>query len=347
MPQVKSLQSLRFIFILMIFMSHFSLNKIPFDYGGNCGVSFFFMLSGFVLALSKGSKVQSQTFNHRRFLGHQLLKIYPLHILCLIIWLGFNFKRLTVHDYLAMPFNLTLTQSWVPNIDFYFWGNGLSWFLCDTFFMYLLFPMLYKAINKPTNRQLSFYIAGILASYIACIIVVPDNLTNWFFYVFPLTRMLDFCLGMMSYRFFKSYQMEKRLKKMSEKARNIIEISMVGIVICVAFLFPVLPESLNSALLFWFFMPHLIIVFAASDKHGGIVTKLLQWPPLQYLGNLTFEFYLIHHMVIGVLLHRIADDGTALHYWSMLALCLSASLVAAWALHRWFTQPIYHRLKKT
>ena len=49
---IETLQALRFIFVLMIFMSHFTYRGIcAFDAGGDCGVSFFFILSGFVLSL--------------------------------------------------------------------------------------------------------------------------------------------------------------------------------------------------------------------------------------------------------------------------------------------------------
>ena len=49
---IETLQSLRFIFMMMIFMSHFAYRDIgAFDAGGDCGVSFFFLLSGFVCSL--------------------------------------------------------------------------------------------------------------------------------------------------------------------------------------------------------------------------------------------------------------------------------------------------------
>ena len=49
---ISALQSLRFVFVMMIFMSHFSYGGLmPFDAGGDCGVAFFFLLSGFVLTL--------------------------------------------------------------------------------------------------------------------------------------------------------------------------------------------------------------------------------------------------------------------------------------------------------
>ena len=77
---IETLQALRFIFVLMIFMSHFTYQGIcAFDAGGDCGVSFFFILSGFVLSLGYGSRIREGTFSYGRFMQRRLWKIYPLH----------------------------------------------------------------------------------------------------------------------------------------------------------------------------------------------------------------------------------------------------------------------------
>ena len=47
---IKTLQSLRFFFIMLVVLSHYI--GTSFDFGGECGVSFFFVLSGFVLSLA-------------------------------------------------------------------------------------------------------------------------------------------------------------------------------------------------------------------------------------------------------------------------------------------------------
>ena len=66
---IETLQSLRFIFIMMIFMSHFAYRGIgPFDAGGDCGVAFFFMLSGFVVSLGYGRQIREGSFQYGRFL---------------------------------------------------------------------------------------------------------------------------------------------------------------------------------------------------------------------------------------------------------------------------------------
>ena len=53
---IRTLNSLRFILILMIVISHSALpmsQGLP-DYLGECPVAIFFVISGFVLSLSKG-----------------------------------------------------------------------------------------------------------------------------------------------------------------------------------------------------------------------------------------------------------------------------------------------------
>lgn len=52
---IATLQSLRFVFVMLIFLSHFEYKEIaPLDAGGDCGVAFFFLLSGYVLSIRYG-----------------------------------------------------------------------------------------------------------------------------------------------------------------------------------------------------------------------------------------------------------------------------------------------------
>ena len=56
---IRTLQSLRLIFILLVLFSHLSWGDVPpLRFGGECGVSFFFMLSGFVLSIGYGAKIE-------------------------------------------------------------------------------------------------------------------------------------------------------------------------------------------------------------------------------------------------------------------------------------------------
>lgn len=113
-PQrINTFQGARFIFALFIFLSHCVMaNLNTFEFGGECGVAFFFTLSGFVLSWGYGRNVQERTFHHRRFLWRHLSDLYPLHLLLFIIVLAFDLKADYHYDAVQLLTNLLLLQSW-------------------------------------------------------------------------------------------------------------------------------------------------------------------------------------------------------------------------------------------
>ena len=83
---IRTLQSLRLIFILLVLFSHLSWGDVPPPrFGGECGVSLFFMLSGFVLSIGYGAKIEEGRFSLKTFYLKQLAKCYPLHLLTLLL----------------------------------------------------------------------------------------------------------------------------------------------------------------------------------------------------------------------------------------------------------------------
>lgn len=66
---IRTLNSLRFILILMIVISHSTLpiSQDLINYLGEFPVAIFFVISGFVLSLSKGEKLQKEVLGNRFF----------------------------------------------------------------------------------------------------------------------------------------------------------------------------------------------------------------------------------------------------------------------------------------
>ena len=118
---IETLQSLRFIFVMLIFLSHFAYRDIrALDAGGDCGVAFFFLLSGFACSLGYGRQLRDGTFRYGHFLWRRLRKLYPLHLLCLLAWVLLGHSPLN----LKVLLNLLLLQSWVPDAGWYFSCNS-------------------------------------------------------------------------------------------------------------------------------------------------------------------------------------------------------------------------------
>ena len=204
---IKTLQSYRFIFVLFVFFSHFSWGGIDaFDFGGECGVSFFFILSGFVLSIGNGCKFNDGTFRHKTFLFKQLAKFYPLHILMLAAFVLLSVKATGSIDVVKLLLNVFLLQSWMPDNAFNFSFNGVAWFLSDVMFFYLLFPWLYSRLMHASVKRLAILIILVLFVFVAFVSAVPDGLVNTFIYVFPPVRCIDFSIGILLYRLYQSRQ---------------------------------------------------------------------------------------------------------------------------------------------
>ena len=86
---INTLTSLRILFALMVFGAHCYVLDPSFDTHffkeGFVGVSFFFILSGFIIAYNYEEKLLETTTTKRTFWVARIARIYPLHLLTLLI----------------------------------------------------------------------------------------------------------------------------------------------------------------------------------------------------------------------------------------------------------------------
>lgn len=310
---IETLQSLRFIFMMMIFMSHFAYRDIrAFDAGGDCGVTFFFLLSGFVCSLKYGHQVQEGTFSYVKFMGRRFRKLYPLHLLCLFFYLVVSHSSFD----LKVLLNLLLLQSWVPDADWYFSCNSVSWFLSSMLFCYLVFPWAYRNLSKSLSL-------AILITYIAVYWFTPYNRVNAVLYVFPVVRFVDFYIGMLLCRF---YEHSKTLPYYRWMEPLVIIVLLFTLAI-----YPYTDAKFRNAPLYWLVLVPLVLVFV---QQKGCVSHWLKSKPMLFLASLTMPLFLIHQMCIGILLHRLPEMPTIL----MLMTCIFVTLMISWGVHVIFSK---------
>ena len=203
---LPSLSGLRWSAALLVFLYHVSVVQyfgglsavlVDIAFGaGDVGVSFFFVLSGFVLTWSTPT-ARAIPFYRRRF-----ARIYPLHFVTalLALVLAFTLAPGTKPDLAQLIANLSLVQSWVPSVSFYQSVNPVSWSLsCEAFF-YILFPLLFVLLRRIGWRGNAFVVAGcvaldLLLPMLAHHLVLSRDL-NFFLYYFPPARLPEFLLGM-------------------------------------------------------------------------------------------------------------------------------------------------------
>ena len=210
--KIESIQALRFVFCMLIFSFHFRGMMIKtdvFTYGGDAGVSFFFILSGFVLCLGSGKRVEDGSLKLLPFLRSRLQKLYPLHFAAMLIAVSFNVYLGEGFRPGAFVAQLFLVQSWFLSRSILLYGNGVSWFLGPLFLCYALFPWLYRNIVE--RRPRAGFIAIVIA-YLMCyssVSLISDQVIDDCLNGFPPLRIADFAVGMLAYSVWRSDKAQK------------------------------------------------------------------------------------------------------------------------------------------
>lgn len=316
----STLQSLRFVFVMLIVMSHIPLPGLPlFGAGGDCGVTFFFMLSGFALTLRYGPQIDSGSFCLRQYYWRRLIKIYPLHLLCLAAWLIASHSPIDSR----VIANLLLVQSWIPDSHYYFWCNAPSWFLSTLLFSYAVFPW---ACRHASVRWLLALLACGAAIYAA---TPPHDVTS-ILYVNPLVRFVDFALGM---------ALAKSLtRRPTTTVAPWAEYIVVAALIAALLVYPITDAKLRNAPLFWIVLLPLIGIFACSK---GPLSRLLGHPWLQSLGRLSLPIFMTHLFVIPMILTRLPLPPEL-----NIPLAILTTILVSWAIDRWLLSPIVRLSEK-
>lgn len=334
---IETLQSLRIVFALTVMLAHFSYAGIE---GKSTGVGpmFFMLMTGFVMSRSYGAKILDGSFRYGSFLLRRLFKFYPLHLLCLFIYIAIRRNTLDVTDYLTLLPNILLLQSWIPIEHFYFSGNAVSWYLSDLLFFLFLFPVLYRGIGRMSGKDLLRLVSGLLVVYVIYVIFLRTDDLNYWLYVFPPVRLFDFIWGMVMWRCYELYPTAGRWSHPS-----VIELALVTGVVITIITYP-LHDRWHVALIHWLVLVPVVWVFMQGDRQGGWVSRLLKKRVMVWLGGLTLDTYLLHQLIFAVMMNNAMKHGVQLPYPVMLLICLTVVVFVSYLTHTWFVNPINNKL---
>jgi peptidoglycan/LPS O-acetylase OafA/YrhL len=321
-PRLPALTSLRFFAALHVVFFHFLAFKIVSSEGwlgqissiGYVGVSFFFVLSGFILVYTyAGRDTPARNFWRARF-----ARIYPAFAFSLLLtgpffffaalmlnlpffaWFSTHLKLVV----LLVPF---LLQAWVP-LAALAW-NSVAWSLSDEAFFYLLFPFLKK-------RFLKISLPGLAGLALACwavslamswtyVLRNPDHLqvidadvlnAFWLNAVkfHPFARLPEFLLGMACGAMFLKSRKDVKPGGYGKLALPLV-LAGLAIAATVAHFSARIPYTvLHTSLLAPAFAA-IIFGFALQPRGGAP----LNWKPLVFLGDASYSLYLLHSFFLG------------------------------------------------
>jgi peptidoglycan/LPS O-acetylase OafA/YrhL len=307
--QLRSLTSLRFFAAASIVVFHMLGMLIP---GGAAhsslalGVSFFFVLSGFVLTYAHWTG----ELDLKRFYRARFARLWPLHLFAAMAW----WLVMQGGDPASSPWvwpallNVLLLQAWVPAWGVVFAMNGVAWSISVEVFFYLLFPLLrgkwlWPIVVAGTVATAAWLFAlDLLAPPVNPPWPTPAPREFWSLHAalqFPLVRLLEFCVGVAAAKWF----MVRRLR-----SNTALEVIALLAVVAFAWWSEPLRAALSSAgwshVGVWASQSGGMLVFAFAifvfAHQAGALSRVLQVRALVLLGEISFSTYMLHYVVLMV-----------------------------------------------
>lgn len=314
---------------------------------GHFGVTFFFVLSGFVLTWSSRGRTSAKTFYWRRF-----SRIYPLHLVALIVAIPVFYSTspdpsqpwVKPLGWGVLLLSVVLLQGWSNNSTVLFSGNPAAWMLSVEAFFYAVHPWLMRPLSRLHQRG-ALCVAGGATAFgfitYAAIDLFPATMSH---IPLPPLRLYEFVLGMaLGWAMRQGWRPRLPLT--------------VPVLACGAF-FGALHRSDNLASLHslnGLIVPYteaivavlcagVVIAAANADLTGR--SRLLAWRPIVALGEWSYAFYLVHATVMYALLEVVGvrtDSGGVAVIWWLGVLSVTVALSAG--LHLGIEKPVERRLR--
>ncbi len=340
MRQIRSLTALRFFAAMLVFAWHIGLLKnLQLGY---VGVSFFYALSGFILAynyspaFSQLSKKSVLSFYSARF-----ARIYPVYLMSFFLAVPVTPERLFASPsqwVISGLANIFLVQSFIPNMNIFFGFNGVAWSLSDEMWFYVLFPFLLYGVLRLSakyNKQV-VVLWGALSTWLALILfLLPQHvgLNNWLAYVFPVTRLPDFVVGMLMGVRFLNGPITNDKSPRQYSLFTLLEVSGVLLVIVSILYSPYVEQSLRFSA---FYIPVWAYVISIFAYQRGALSRILSLRFPVFLGNLSFVFYMVHQ--VGLKYLALFPSLANLHGMIVILFVLIVSVSAF--LYRFYEEPL-------
>ncbi len=318
---------------------------------GYAGVSFFFLLSGFILMYVYRAHFENglQRIHLKDFYRARIARCYPLHVACLLItlmllllfgspnWTGLYWTGIAPAAHLeAITAQLLLIQSWFPALGINLGVNGPAWSISDEAFFYALFPLLTFVLlrwsrNMKTITILSLAGAGWVLVTVA-LIGYQSPVDGWPIYILPAARLFDFVQGMLVGIAFI------RAERRSWPYPTAVEVAALGLLVVVAAGSLFLPRSLQFSAAFMPFLGAIVFLFACQ---AGAISRLLSAAAFVRLGEISFAFYLVH---MSILLTYGSVFGWT-HPIIDFVVSLSMTLGAAYVLYTLIEKPLREHIR--
>ncbi|MBD1599632.1 acyltransferase family protein [Pseudomonas typographi] len=295
MKRFQALDSFRGVCAMCVAVYHLhiaqSVGEWAFFRNAHYLVSFFFVLSGFVMLHTYGPRLGCAR-QLKAFMISRTFRLYPLHVVMLVLAIGLEVMKLLAeqHGWVfnqpsftgqravgEMLPNLLLVQAWWPAFNAQSF-NYPAWSISVEYWTYLIFALLLWAFHTQALRLF----AGVALAAFLALAVGYAGLT-------PLVwqGLSCFFAGAVTYRL---YCAVRAATPVAPWLFTALEIASLGLVMA-ALVAPLPQKGILLSLLFC-----LVILVFAFD--AGALSAWLRQRPFAMLGQLSYSIYMVHAFVI-------------------------------------------------
>ena len=308
--RINALTSLRFFAALMIILGHssgifFNARYIN-DFAIYQGVSFFFVLSGFILTYVYPDLAKQTVM---KFYIARIARLWPAHIAALVLFLVMfhNTAIALLSQKLVLLSNVAMIQAWIPYPQFYFSFNAPSWSISTELFFYLCFPLLIYRWRQTWFIKLALSFIMLLSTIYFCNHYLPGSKCTLspqaLIYINPVSRLFEFVLGMVAALGFR------RLRDVNLSYIKASLFEAGGLIIIFISLYFSIPIANKSTALiglagnYWLSYSSSCLWFAGIilliSVQKGLLSRILNLRLFILLGEISYSLYLVQGIFIN------------------------------------------------
>ncbi len=300
--RVEALTFFRFLAAIIVVIFHYGKRTEiahlfrPFITSGPQMVSFFFVLSGFVLMISHYNKTDESLGN---YYISRIARIVPVYMLALLSIVYFKYGTGN-NNGIALLLSALFLQSWFPPYPLSF--NGPGWSLSVEAFFYVTFPLIIFIIRQSQIKPMKLALLSV-GFYIFTQALLSNLMTDKFYtgfpsashdliYYFPLSHYCSFLLGVTGgYVFIRNPKLF-----LKEGARPLI---IMVLVLYITYYFLQNPTDLRDlagiplAYGSSFYSLLFIVMILGIAHSKNFITKSLSLPFLVLLGESSYALYIL------------------------------------------------------
>ena len=336
---LPSIDSLRALAVLAVIIYHVDVNYLP---GGFLGVDLFFVLSGYLISsliikeYRKTGSLNLYNFYIRR--ARRLLPaVYFMITVGLVVMVLFN-EVLLRKSHLDAIFGYIYSSNWwyiFHKLDYFDSFGAQSpfkhlWSLAIEEQFYMIFPLLFLLVNRKKkskdgtyklNKNFLYVVLGlILVSLIAHILLFDINNISRIYFGTD-TRAFSLLVGVVGAILYPMERLHAKVTLQQNMVYSVVSLVSIATLITVM----IYTSEYNTLLYRGGFLLVAIlglIVIISSGKQHTLMSRLLSFKPVVFIGKISYSLYLWHFPVL-VLTTPVSEIGNPNIFFVILRIVLT------------------------